>query len=306
MESAALALYINCMCPRNLLAVVVMAITMVAAPRANSQANGQPEPIPNNPSEKQSEPTSNNSTNKDSGTPTANSNSKQTETPETPELRGSGKAGGKSAEELEIERREQSQRILGIVPNFGTTSRHNAPPLTTAQKFHLFAKGTVDPFNWAAVGIQAGVSQAENEFPGYGQGAAGFGKRYGAAMADSTSSGFFANFFYPVLLKQDPRYFRLGEGSIKRRILYSLAQEFTCRTDKGTRQVNLSNIFGAFTAGGVSNLYYPPSDRGFSLTMSRSAISLLYGSTGGLVSEFWPDIDRKFIHKKHADPPGMP
>jgi hypothetical protein len=242
-----------------------------------------------------------------SGSSSAQPESQRTEAraPDTPEARGSAKSE-KSAEELEIERKEQSQRILGIVPNFGTTSRHNAPPLTTAQKFHLFAKGTVDPFNWAAVGIQAGVSQAENEFPGYGQGAAGFGKRYGAAMADSTSSGFFANFFYPVLLKQDPRYFRLGEGSIQRRILYSLAQEFVCHTDRGTRQVNLSNIFGAFTAGGVSNLYYPPSDRGFSLTMSRSAISLLYGSTGGLVSEFWPDIDRKFIHKKHTDPPDKP
>jgi hypothetical protein len=268
--------------------VAIVLVAIAASPRANSQTSSrQPQ-----------------DSTAASGSSSVDPKSQQTEARAsgTPEVRGSGKSG-KTPEELEVERKEQSQRILGIVPNFGTTSRHDAPPLTAGQKFHLFAKGTVDPFNWFAIGLQAGISQAENEFPAYGQGAAGFGKRYGAALADSTSSGFFANFFYPTILKQDPRYFRLGEGTIKHRIVYSLAQEFVCRTDKGTRQVNLSNIFGAFTAGGVSNLYYPPSDRGFSLTMSRSAISLLYGSTGGLISEFWPDIDRTFIHKKHSEQP---
>ncbi len=267
--------------------VALALVVITAGPIANSQATSSSQPQASSPG---------------SGSSSVEPKSQQPNAPvpDTPEVRGSGKPA-KSAEELEIERKEQSQRILGIVPNFGTTSRHDASPLTAGQKFHLFAKGTVDPFNWVAIGIQAGVSQAENEFPSYGQGAAGFGKRYGAALADSTSSGFFANFLYPVLLKEDPRYFRLGEGSIKHRIAYSLAQEFVCHTDKGTRSVNLSNIFGAFTAGSVSNLYYPPSDRGFSLTMSRSAISLLYGSTGGLISEFWPDIDRKFIHKRHSE-----
>jgi hypothetical protein len=117
-------------------------------------------------------------------------------------------------------------------------------------------------------------------------------------LADATSSGFFSNFAYPVLLKEDPRYFRLGEGSIKHRILYSLAQEFVTHTDKGTRRFNFSNVLGAFSAGGLSNVYYPKSDRGFGLTMSRSAISLAYGSAGGLIDEFWADIDKKLFHHK--------
>lgn len=179
---------------------------------------------------------------------------------------------------------------------FGTTSRQNAPPLTTGEKFHLFAKSSFDPFPFAVAGLEAGLGQATNEFPGYGQGAEGYFKRYGASVADAVSSNFFSNFFYPTLLKEDPRYFRLGEGSIKHRILYSLAQEFTCKTDRGGRDVNYSNIFGAFTSGAVSNIYYPSTDRGFGLTMSRSAISLAYGSAGGLVDEFWPDVSRKLFH----------
>lgn len=194
-----------------------------------------------------------------------------------------------------MQKKEQSQRILGVAPLFGST-RQNARPLTTGEKFHLFAKSSFDPFEYAAAGFQAGLGQATNEFPGYGQGASGYFKRYGASVADQVSSNFFSNFAYPVVLKEDPRYFRLGEGSIKHRIGYSLAQEFVCRTDSGGRSFNFSNVFGAFTSGGISNIYYPQTDRGFGLTMSRSAISLLYGSAGGLVDEFWPDIDRKLFH----------
>jgi hypothetical protein len=206
--------------------------------------------------------------------------------------------------EEQIRKEEESQRGFGVMPMFAVTSRHNAPPLTPRQKFHLFAKSAFDPFVFAEVGIQAGISQAQNSFPDYGQGAEGFGRRYGAAFGDSVSSNFFSNFVYPVLLKEDPRYFRRGQGSVKRRIGYAFLQEFIAHTDKGKRSVNFSNILGALSAGGVSNLYYPDADRGFTLTMSRAGIALIYGSIGGLLNEFWPDIHRKL--KKRSPPATTP
>jgi len=221
----------------------------------------------------------------------------QTQPPEAPRQ--------KTEEEKQIEKKEQSQRILGVLPQFAVTSRQNAPPLTPGEKFHLFAKSAFDPVILTLVGFQAGISQAEGEFSGYGQGAAGYGKRYGASLADEVSSGFFSNFFYSTLLKEDPRYFRRGEGSIKRRLVYSLAQEFVCHTDKGGRSFNFQNVFGAFTAGSLSNVYYPSSDRGFGLTMSRSGVALLYGSAGGLADEFWPDVSRRLFHR-HQHPPESP
>jgi hypothetical protein len=75
--------------------------------------------------------------------------------------------------EKKIRKKEQSQRILGVVPMFGVTSRQDAPPLTPGEKFHLFVKSSVDPFEFVAVGIQAGISQATDAFPACGQGAAG-------------------------------------------------------------------------------------------------------------------------------------
>ncbi len=202
-----------------------------------------------------------------------------------------------SQSEEEVRKQEQSQRVLGIMPMFGVTSRQDAPPLTTKEKFVLAVKQQIDPFQWVAVGFQAGIAQASDEFPEYGQGAQGFGKRYGAGLADGASSALFSNFVFPVAFKQDPRYFRSGQGSTLGRVGYSLKQEFVCHTDRGGRAFNWSNVLGSLTSGGISNAYYPPSDRGFGLTMSRTGIALLYGAAGGLLNEFWPDIRRKVFHK---------
>jgi hypothetical protein len=208
----------------------------------------------------------------------------------------------KSPDEQEIEKKEQSQRVLGVIPNFGTTNRRDAPPLTPKAKFRLFYKSAFDPVELSLVGLQAGLSQANDEFPEYGQGAAGFGKRYGSTLADEVSNSFFSNYFYPILFKEDPRYFRRGTGSIKRRFAYALYQAISCRTDKGGRSFAFSNVLGAFSSGGLSNLYYPRAERGFGLTMSRSAIAIGYGSLGGLVDEFYPDINHWLFHRHQKQP----
>jgi len=208
----------------------------------------------------------------------------------------------KTEQEKKTEKQEQSQRMLGILPQFTVTSRNDATPLTPREKFHLFLKSAFDPVEFALVGAQAGISQAENQFPDYGQGAAGYGKRYGAAFTDEVSSGFFSNFLYPAILKEDPRYFRLGQGSFKHRVGYALVQEFVCHRDQGGRSFAWSNALGALSAGSLSNAYYPERDGGFGLTMSRAGIAILYGSLGGLTSEFYPDIARKIFHKHKKEP----
>jgi hypothetical protein len=216
-------------------------------------------------------------------------------------------AQSKSERDKRVEEKEQSQRTLGVVPRFGTTDRMDAPPLTTGEKFHLFAKTSFDPATVVIAAAQAGLSQADHQFKGYGQGAAGYGKRFGAAFADQVSAGFFSNFVYPTMFKQDPRYFRKGHGGFPRRFVYSLMQEVICHTDSGGRAFNTSTVLGAFTSGAISNAYYPSDDRGFKLTMSRSGLAVAYASAGNLFSEFWPDISRKLHHKsKPGNTPNGP
>jgi hypothetical protein len=208
-------------------------------------------------------------------------------------------------EEKRANEQEKSQRVLGVLPQFGVTNVKHPTPLTPKQKFRLFYKSAFDPAEFTIVGLQAGISQAQDSFPEYGQGASGYGKRYGAAFADQVSSGFFTNYVYPTLLHEDPRYYRLGEGSFKHRLGYSLKQEFISHKDSGGRTFAWSNALGAVTAGSISNAYYPDADRGFALTMSRAGISLLYGSLGGLEDEFWPDIYQRIRHHgKRSSVPG--
>jgi hypothetical protein len=191
---------------------------------------------------------------------------------------------------------ETHARMFVVVPAFGITDRQDAPPMSARQKFALASRQVFDPFMWASTGIQAGLSQSSNEFPEYGQGAAGYGKRYGAAMLDSVSGGFAAT-AWCVVLKQDPRYFRLGKGSILQRVLYSVAQQVSAKGDNGSRQVNWSNILGTFTSSALSNAYYPRPNRGLGLTLNRASVSLLWGWTGELTDEFGPDVSRKLFHR---------
>lgn len=192
--------------------------------------------------------------------------------------------------------REEKQRALGVIPMFAVSNVKDAKPLTVHQKFQLMMKTMVDPFTFLSAGFTAGIGQADDSFPQYGQGAEGFGKRYGAAFADGASSNFFSNFVYPSLFKEDPRYFRLGKGRFQQRAWHAFTEEFIAHKDSGGREFHYSNVLGAITAGSISNAYYPSNDRGAGLTFSRAGISLGYSTAGNLFLEYWPDVARKVFH----------
>lgn len=220
--------------------------------------------------------------------------------PQAPQPQAAQEPPRKTAQEILDE--EKKQRMLGVVPIYGMTNYNYAPALTTGQKFDLMSRAYITVFPYLAAAFQAGLSQASNSFEGYGQGGAGYGKRFGSALADGADSAFFSNFFYPWLFKQDPRYFRLGEGTKKQRIWSCFRQEFVTKKDSDRSPVfSYSNVLGALTAGSISNAYYPPEERGFGLTMSRTAISFGWGIVGDFVLEFWPDISKGLLHKHKAD-----
>jgi hypothetical protein len=168
---------------------------------------------------------------------------------------------------------EETQRVLGIIPNFYVTYVPNAPPLTVRQKYNLAWKSSIDPVTFLAVGFFAGIEQANNSFSGYGQGAQGFAKRYGAGFADSFIGTMIGGAILPAWWKQDPRYFYKGIGTTRSRALHAIASAVVCKGDNGHWQANYSAIIGGLAAGGISNFYYPASDRdGASLTFENALI----------------------------------
>jgi Carboxypeptidase regulatory-like domain len=181
---------------------------------------------------------------------------------------------------------EEKQRVFGFIPNFYVTYVANAAPLNTRQKFELAWKSTLDPVTFVFTGAAAGVQQAQDQFSGYGQGAQGYAKRYGAGYADVVTSTFIAGAILPSLLKQDPRYFYKGTGSKRSRILYAIANSVICKGDNGHWQPNYSTILGGLAAGGISNLYYPSSDRGAGLTFENAAIGIGATAAANILQEF--------------------
>jgi hypothetical protein len=191
--------------------------------------------------------------------------------------------------ELAIEqvRAEETQRILGIIPNYYAVYSRNAAPMSPRLKFSLAWKTELDPFSVFSSGVIAGVQQSQNDFPGYGQGAQGYGKRFGASYADTFSDIMLSGAILPVLLHQDPRYFYKGTGSVLSRTLYALATTVVCKGDSGRWQPNYSNVFGTLASGAISNVYYPQSSRGVKLTINNTLLNLAGGAIGDLAQEFF-------------------
>lgn len=182
---------------------------------------------------------------------------------------------------------QEKQRVLDVIPNFYVSYVPNAVPLSSKQKFELAWKTTVDPVTIGITGAIAGLQQAQNHFSGYGQGAQGYGKRFGASYADMVTATFIGGAILPSILKQDPRYFYKGTGSVGSRILYAIANSVICKGDNKRWQPNYSSVLGNLTSGGISNLYYPAEDRdGATLTIENALIGIGASAAANLLQEF--------------------
>ena len=197
-------------------------------------------------------------------------------------------------EEAEAEiKDEEKQRVLGVIPNFYVTYNPAAVHLNTRQKFELAWKATVDPVNFGLTAAVAGIQQAANQFSGYGQGAQGYGKRFGAAYADSVSFTFIGSAILPSLFKQDPRYFYKGTGTRRARLFYAIANAVICKGDNGRWETNYSGLLGSLAAGGISNLYYPATDRDAKVTFENTLVAIGSAAANNILQEF---LIRKLTH----------
>jgi Carboxypeptidase regulatory-like domain len=181
---------------------------------------------------------------------------------------------------------QEKQRVLGFIPNFYVTYVPDPAPLTPGLKFQLAWRSVIDPFTFVAVGFLAGLQQASDEYGGYGQGAEGYARRFGADYGNVVIGTFLGSAILPSILKQDPRYFYKGTGSTKSRLLYALGNAVIAKGDNKKWQPNYSQIIGAFATGGISQLYYPASDRGGGLLVENAMLRLAGSAVAGIFQEF--------------------
>lgn len=193
----------------------------------------------------------------------------------------------------------KDDRIFEVMPNFETVEgTPTAPPLSVGEKWKLTAEDAFDPFEFGLAGVLAGVSQAENDQRFYGQGAAGYGKRYAEAFANEAIGNFMSGAIFPILFREDPRYFQLGKRRFGHRFGYALSRIFLTSTDAGHQQFNYSEFLGNAAAVGIANAYNSPDERTVAYTAGNFGEQIAIDIMGNELREFWPDIRRKFFRKQ--------
>ena len=181
----------------------------------------------------------------------------------------------------------EKQRVLGFFPNFYTSYDAHPVPLTPRQKYELAYKTLIDPVSFMIIGFSAGLEQAEGEFSGYGQGSMGYAKRYAAGYGDFLTGTLLGNAMFPAIFKQDPRYFYKGTGTIRSRVWYAIANSVICKGDNGHWQFDYSAIGGGLASAGISNFYYPVSNRdGAGLTFVNAGIGVADSAVENIIQEF--------------------
>jgi len=192
------------------------------------------------------------------------------------------------------------KRVFGVLPNYRTANYTAVyEPISPKYKMTIALK---DTFDYPLMGIgafYAGIYQAEDSHPQFGQGVKGYLKRFGTSYTDQLVGNMLTEGILPIAFHEDPRYFRLGEGAKRHRFGYALSRILITRTDSGARSFNFAEVTGNGIAAAVGLAYYTD-DRDVNSFLQNWATQLSTDAISQVLKEFWPDIKHKYFHKHEA------
>jgi hypothetical protein len=187
------------------------------------------------------------------------------------------------------------KRVFGVLPNYRTANlTADYHPITPKQKMTIALKDSFDYPLFFLGAAYAVVYQLDDAHPQFGQGAKGYLKRLGTSYTDQVLGNMFTEGLLPIAFHEDPRYFRLNEGTTRHRAAYALSRIFITRTDSGAKTFNFAEVLGNGTSTLVGWSYYTdtrnPEDyfEAFGTQLATDAISQV-------LKEFWPDVKRRYL-----------
>lgn len=196
------------------------------------------------------------------------------------------------------------KRVFGVLPNYRTADA-NVPyhPLTSKQKLAIATKDSFDYPLFGLSAIYAGMYQLSDTHPQFGQGTAGYFRRYGTSYADLVIGTFLSEGVMPIAFREDPRYFRLGAASgtsLKHRIWYAATRIVVTRTDAGGSSINYAELLGSGMTAGIGLSYYSDSRNAGDYMRSVGA-GLATDAFSQVLKEIWPDVKQWYQnkHRKH-------
>jgi hypothetical protein len=174
------------------------------------------------------------------------------------------------------------------------------PSLSVGNKFALGFKDAFSPS--AAVGwvIAGAYAHATNGSPNYGRNSEAFGKRVGAAAARASSEGVFSDAVMASVLREDPRYYRMGPGhNFLKRIAYAGTRTIITKTDGGRTTPNFALLGGNLGGSYLTQTYYPDLNSSNTEMLKTFGGSIGGSAIGFVVSEFFPNINLFTMHRNH-------
>lgn len=193
----------------------------------------------------------------------------------------------------------EDKRAYGVLPNYRTAELSTPfSPLTAKQKLTIAAKDSFDGAVYPTALIMSVIYQAEDANPSFGQGLKGYARRAGTAFGDQMIGNMMTEGVMPSVFHEDPRYFRIGEGSFGRRLFYAVRQTVVTTTDSDHKTFNFAEWTGNSVAVGLSNLYYQDG-RTWQDNVERLLVQCGTDTLSNVLKEFWPDVKRHFQKKKN-------
>jgi hypothetical protein len=193
--------------------------------------------------------------------------------------------------------------LFGAVSFCPSTLNAQAPlatdqyaPLSVREKARVFGHRVVAPTSLAKSAFTSGIDQWRDSPPEWGQGMAGYGRRYGSKTGTRAAENGIG-FLTAAALHQDPRYFRSVETGVWRRTRYALERTVVTRSDNGRETIAIWNITAHYGAQFVSNIWRPDRVTPVPDTLARGSISMGYAAASNLFKEFWPDIRQRIFRR---------
>jgi hypothetical protein len=194
---------------------------------------------------------------------------------------------------------EQTNRILGVMPNYRAVSADTIlPPLSVQGKFVLATRDSLDYSSGLFAGLLSGYKYATRAYPEFGSEWRGYSRYLWRGFADQAIGNYFTEAIVPSVLREDPRYYTLGHGGFRHRTWYAATRLLVTKTDAGGTRFNFSEILGNGMAAGVSNLYYPSQERTLGKTAENWGTQVGADGIANVIKEFWPDVRRRLFKPK--------
>ncbi|HEY6447332.1 MAG TPA: hypothetical protein VIY53_12800 [Acidobacteriaceae bacterium] len=176
---------------------------------------------------------------------------------------------------------------------FNEYLRQNAIHIYTPHELAGMAvRGVIDPFNLLTIVGTSAFSVATDAHTRFGPGALGIAKYSGVALTQDMTSAFFETFLIPSIDHQDPRFRRMPNASLRRRVAHCLYQPIWTDSDTGQGMFNYATVVGDVADELVGVTYVPYQRVGVGPAASRIAVNLATTPLGNIVTEFLPDLAR--------------